>query len=279
MADDPMPSPPFDKRREQRTVVNTSGLPFLAERADNHHCFQYLLKDVSKDGVGISIPRQIENREFLRVGDQVRFHLPFLLNKGYFDEGQVRWTDTTESCQGQVCGSELNKRAPLEYPVYIAFTTGTIAFSLDNFGFSNMEDLIRTLVKDTMLLKRGVLIYFRHLVPLFSKIGGLHPQDYPVLKNIFLNDVEDAIGRNIEWLQKLLAQLSHPAFAMENIRREINLADLRSAIEPEIDTELFQNAFRSRTILPYLESIKTLEYKLFTAYNTLVLIASQYPEK
>jgi hypothetical protein len=262
-----------ESRNEPRIPINCQGLSFLGTRANDRSCFQYLLTNVSPSGVGFALPNHLKNRERFLKGDRVHFHVPFKLSDHFYNEGTVRWTDFDPTTEGQCCGAELDKQSALHYPVYVSFQTREITFPWETAGFRSTKHLLQSIVKDALLLKRGMLIYYRHLTPFFLKIGALDPRDYPVLKTIFLQDVDIQLNLNITTLKKILATVEQPDFSVQQIEKQLDLDVLRETIEPEIDANIFRNSFRSGNVVPYLDSLKTLEGKLYMTYNTVVLMA------
>lgn len=272
--------PSDSRRKENRLPVNTRGLPFLATltgKDSAHTCFQYLLKNVSPGGVGFSLPRHVANREYMQQGLQIHFHIPFKLSDRFYDRGIVRWVSWSEEEQGQVCGAELQTKTPLHYPLYISYDTGEIVFRSQDDQPVNMEVLLKNLLKDALLLKKGMLIYYKHLSPFFSKIGSISPRHYPMLKTVFLGQVEAHLERNITELDFLLQRVHQADFSIGRLDSILDLDRFREVLEPEIDTDLFRHSFQSETVVPYLNSIKVLEHRLYTIYNTVSLtMANRY---
>jgi len=259
-----------ERRRERRYPIDSINLPFIASREADHQSFQYLLTDISLHGAQITIPKWLVGRERLQQEDIINFHVPFRLSKETYDQGKVAWERWDSHLQGQVCGARMINKAPLHYPVYIRMEASDIGIDLTRF--ETVENLLVQVVKDSSLLKRGVVIYLRHLVPYFSRISDYSSRDYRSLKTVLLDEIVARVERNQVWLQHLQKDiLATPGYQTE-IARHLDLEELREVMESEIYFELFKNVFSTGSALPYLTAIKGLEKKLYANYNTIVMI-------
>lgn len=262
--------PSEDQRRERRYEFSSIVLPFLGSREDDHLCFEYLPTDISLHGLKIAIPQWVVSREKLREDDEVNLHVPFQLGQVNFSRGKVAWSRWDDSLHAQVCGVHLEKTVPLHCPVFIAFDTREVGIDLQDFKSEN--DLALRILKDSLLLKRGVLVYLKHLVPYFSRVTLYPTQEYPLLKKFLLDDVNNRIKENIGRLEALYEKAGAELSAGAEIPVFLNLEDLRSMVESEIYLELFKVTFATETIVPFLSAIKELEKKLYANYNTMVML-------
>jgi hypothetical protein len=256
-----------EKRREPRLPLDSVRLPFLGSREEDQVCFEYLPLDVSAHGFGIAIPRWLVNRERLQAGDLINLNVPFQLESKTFHQGQVVWTRWDEALQAQVSGLSLQKDMPPNYPLYFSLENSRVITSQD----VSLEDLLLRVLKDSVLLKKGISIYFNHLIPYFSRITGYPSKDYPNLKDIFLNDIKNKIIQHKEKLDELY-QLFKNSSNHKTIAWHLNLEDLRDLIESEIYIDVLNITFDSDTALQYLQAIKELENKLYYNYNNIVMI-------
>ncbi|MDY0039734.1 MAG: hypothetical protein RBS57_05435 [Desulforhabdus sp.] len=262
-----------EKRSEPRYPIDSINLPFIGSREADHHSFQYLLSDMSLHGAQITIPKWLVGRERLQEEDIINFHVPFRISKDTYDQGKVAWKRWDSAIDGQVCGARMINKAPLHYPVYIRMEAYEIGIDLTQF--ETVENLLVRVVKDSGLLKRGVFIYLRHLIPYFSRISDFSSDDYRALKSMLLDDVLVRVERNQEWLQNFQQDiLATPGYQVD-IARHLDLEELREVMESEIYFELFRNVFSTSSALPYLEAIKELEKRLYANYNTIVMIYLQ----
>lgn len=259
-----------NKRNENRIAINSVNLPFLGTRESDQACFQYLLLDVSLHGARIAIPQWVVNRELIKQDDLVNFHIPFQFNKKYFDQGSIAWSRWDDALQANAYGASFNRESPALYPVFISFETSEISISLQDFPA--MEDILVKVLKDSVLLKKGILIYLRHLIPYFSRITKYSPKDYPLLKEFMLDDVRNRILEHLQGLEAIYGDVCEKVRNPSEIPKFIDLESLRTLVESEIHQELFQIAFASESIKPYILAIKKLEKKLCYNYNTVVMI-------
>jgi hypothetical protein len=261
-----------EKRREPRIPLDSVRLPFIGSREEDQACFEYLPLDISLHGLGIAIPQWVVNREKLHKGDLINLNVPFELQGQTFQQGKIVWTRWDEAMQAQVSGIYLEKQIPPNYPIHFSLETATIVLPTKD---TSMENLFLRVLKDSMLLKKGVSIYFNHLIPYFSRITGYPSRDYATLKEIFLNDIKSKIIEHKDKIDELYQLFSQSHGNNEAIAKHLNLEALRDMIESEIYIEVIKITFESDAALQYLLAIKELEKKLYYNYNTIVMIYIQ----
>lgn len=245
-----------DNRREHRKGLDEINLPFLGSKEADNICFQYLLLEVSPNGARIAIPKWVVNREFIKNGDIINFHLPFEVGGRYHNQGKIVWSKWDDNSQSELCGVYVeNKNQPLY--------TGEPLYP--------PEKCVVKLLKDSMLLKKGVHIYLGHLIPYFSRITRYSQKDYPQLKAIFLEDVRARVMEHYLNIQGLYESAKKEICAASDIAKFIDLEELRTNIESEIYVEVFNIAFSDENIKPYLNAIKKLENRLYFNYNMIVI--------
>jgi hypothetical protein len=259
-----------ERRRDQRISLDSVLLPFLGSREEDQVCFEYLPMDVSQYGLGIAIPQWVVNRERLREGDLINLNVPFELNGKTLHQGRIVWTRWDDPLQAQISGLALEKEMPPNYPLYFSLETSSIIITA---GGISIEDLLLRVLKDSMLLKKGVAIYFKHLIPYFSRITGYPSKDFADLKGMFLNDIKKRVTENQYKINELYESLRNFRINYKEIARYLNLEDLREHIESEIYIEVI--TFESDAAMQYLLAIKELEKKLYYNYNNIVMIYIQ----
>ncbi|MCG5538175.1 PilZ domain-containing protein [Halorhodospira sp. 9622] len=261
----------MDARRELRRPVESIALPFLGSRGEALQPFQYLLHDVSSGGLGIFLPDWLASRERLREGDQIFFHVPFRFGERILNRGYVAWQRWSAEEGGQWAGAPRTSGTPLPYPLYIALDAREIRIDLGRFETS--EALAQRIVHDSVLLKRGVLIYLRHLEALFSRVSELRGGDYRVFREEIIGDVRQRILRSVAYLEQFDPQSNDDtAQPPSPIIDAIDLDEFRAAMEPELPLELFNHALGAESTRLYLESIKKLEHRLYLNHNAYVMI-------
>lgn len=260
----------LDKRHEPRLMLDSVLLPFLGCREDDHVSFQYLPLELSTQGYRIAVPRWVVSRERIQVNDLITLNSPFRFQGRTFYQGRVIWTSWDEALASQVSGLSLEQEMPPTYPVY--FTVKDSGITLNQEQFASVDNCILGLFKDIFLLKRGVSIYFKHLVPYFSRITGYSTKEYPLLKDMLLSDIQIKITDHIDKLTEIFMEMQSSHNLYQYIASSLDLEHLRDLVESEINLDLLLITFDSESIRQYLTAIKELENKLYANYNNLAMI-------
>jgi len=259
-----------EKRRESRVPIDSIVLPFLGSRAADYQAFQYLLQDVSPEGVGIAVPRWAVSRERLQKGDRIHLHIPFRLGSSLLESGQVVWERWDREHEAQMAGVFLDQTAPAHYPVLI--TLSSHRFSIDLAGFESPGSIFCRILKDSLLLKRGVLIYLKHLTAYFSRWGEFKKEEYEFFREALMNDVRTQVQANTARLEHWFSVCLGQDPPMDDAVAELDIEELRAAMEPELYLDLFHSALGVGNAKMYLLAIKELEKRLFYNYNTIVML-------
>ncbi len=159
---------------------------------------------------------------------------------------------------------------PAIYPVAISFDERQL--DIDLTEFSTPEGLLLLVLKDAILLKRGIRIYLKHLAPYLSRISGVDKEQFVMLRSFLFDDTVSRIEHNQQHLEKMLEDLARANLTQADLMSLIDVEDLLDAFEPEIPADVFSIAFQDEAVTPYLNSIKTLEEKSYTNYNTLIML-------
>jgi hypothetical protein len=208
----------------------------------------------------------------LEIGESINFHLPFQLNRKFYNQGVIRWQKMTP--EGQMCGAHLEKRVPLRYPIYVAFETGDIRFAAEEFGIPSVKDLIKQILEDAFYLKKGVGIYFEHLAPYFTRHGRLRVETESGANEDLVARIRRQIQENIHTVEALQNRATERT-AEQPFPSAADLESLRAAIALELNLKVLSKRFNALTVLPYLRSVRLLEHQLYTSFNTLVLLHVQ----
>lgn len=247
-------------------------LPFLGSRVERHTAFQYLVQAVSRERVEIAVPRWVVNRDYFAVGDRLFLHLPFRDGDVCRLEGEVTSAQWEEGIEAQVCSLRLGGEVPLHYPVYASLAEGKILFRDVTGQPADPLALVRELFRDLALSKRGVRVYLKHLVPLFSRITQFPAADYGELRRGVLSEIRARVEANVAALDRWREQVDAVDFLPARLTEVLDLEALRAVVEAELNNELFEATFQSPAARAYLDAIRLLEHKLFLNYNTLVLL-------
>lgn len=271
--------------------LDTFRFPFLGSREDGEP-FGYLLLDVNQERANVAVYNWMVNRTNLDLQEKVNLFIPSLLTPTYYFR---------ENTPGIV--ESIKKEEDQTYFYQVAFTHETsLDFSAKSpkelaqniSSESSLVELLVQLIKDSLILKRGVLVYLKHLAPYFSRIVDYSKPDYQPLGNFIFDDLRNRIKGNEESLQRLYLAIKGIKNPLD-IPIELNLEDLRENVESEISLDLFLMAFanidsrdellqllkeskyqeklKARYLyMNYLISIKDLEKRLYSNYNQIVLI-------
>jgi PilZ domain len=259
------------RRSEPRIPMDLGSAPFLGSRENGQPSFAYFLRDVSSSGVGVIVPL-LAGMAPLQIGESVNFHLPFQLNKKFYNQGVIRWQKI--SPEGQMCGARLEKRVPLRYPIYVAFETGDIRFAVEEFAIGSMKDLIEQILEDAFYLKKGIGIYFEHLAPYFTRHGRLRTEKKSGANGSLMDRIRQKIQENVRTVEALKSRATDRT-AEQPFPSAADLELLRAAIALELNLKVLSERFNASTVLPYLRSVRLLEHQLYTSFNTLVLLHLQ----
>lgn len=156
------------------------------------------------------------------------------------------------------------------YPLYIH--TDTQSIQLDLGDHDSMEALLITLFKDAVLLKKGILIYLNHLVPYFSRLSERSREDYDRLKGVLFDDIRKLVTTHMDLIETLYRQVQVERKSVRDILEIIDFNQVREAICSEIQDEVLKIALDTEAVVPYLDAIQTLEKKMYTNYNAIVIL-------
>ncbi len=258
-----------EKRSEERLPLESATLPLLGSRQEDFQPFQYLVQDLSANGVRIAIPSWAQRREILYRGDAVNLHLPYQLYGQSKNQGIVAWENWDPQMQIQSCGILLDRHFPETYPVYISLETREAIINLSDV--QNVASILRKVLKDAVLLKRGLLIYMGHLVAYLARMSRFSRKEYADFRKLIIEDIQSSLRNNLKYLQAIYLNAMHAKSEHEILDR-IDIDEIRKKMEPELYVDLFQSVLDSEVIQRYLIALKTLEKKGFNNYNTLVIL-------
>lgn len=247
--------------------------------------FEYMLLSIDSSTAEIALLPWFRNRRQLHLGDKVDLHLPsFFYQKNTLNQGAIISANQNNEIQGKVyhvslVESDEATQAPSEhFKEQLSETTPLI-------------ELLTKYIKDSLLLKAGVRVYFKHLIPYFSRISNYSSTTFSKLENVFLRDIEKRIIDSESKLENIYQMAKQKITKREEIPVFIDLDELREIIESEISLSIFNVTFsKNKTasildlstmtqpqygILMYINAIKILEKRLFFNYNTIVTIYSK----
>lgn len=271
-------------------ALETFRFPFLGAKEDGES-FEYLLLDIDQEKANIAIFKWMVNHAHLNVDERIDLFIPNLLSPIY------QFRKETSGVVSLVRREENGHAHYYQIVFDRQISPGNTVGKTKEFVRSLPSDLslltlLVQLIKDSIILKQGILIYLKHLYPYFSRIVNQSHKDYQSLHFIF-DDLNMKIKSNEENLIALHKTLS--SCDSQSIPIFINLEHLRENMEPEIIVDLFLCAFGNLDpqkelltflresqyrahlnpdyyFMNYLVVIKNLEKRLYSNYNQIVLI-------
>ena len=262
-----------ERRREVRRAITSVRLPLMGTRESDQGSFEYILVDISANGIGLLIPRWLVSRIHLKAGDQLNLHLPFQLQGRYYTGGRVVWCRWDEIQKAEVCGLAMAPSTCPYYPVFLSLAGG--CQNLDLQDFDTLDHLLPRLLKDAYLLKQGIFIYLKHLTPYFYRVGEYPSADFLKLKDTLLDDIRSQIEAHAKALEALYDSAVRKGWSFQDLPAVLNLEDLRELMETEIQRDLMMIVFNKKAVQPYLNSIFELEKKQSNLFNTIVMLYTQ----
>jgi hypothetical protein len=259
-----------NQRCEARISLNSVSLPFCGSHIQGGFSFQYFLVDASPNGIQINIPEWVVNWNRLREGDDVHFALPLMVGGKLLNRGRIRWLKCQAETREQFCGATIqNPGAIVNEACFTMVQEGEIRFQTPVYCAS-LKDYCAEILKDTALLKKGILIYLDHLMPFFARITQ-NPGDYPEFRGLLFGDIREQVQKHADLLKELSEKVQNAPDFFSGFSNDFDLEQIRAIMESELSQDVFHIAFEKDSILVYLEEIHHLEARVFTNYNALVL--------
>lgn len=260
----------LDRRKNPRLEFDSVVFPFIGSRHPDHGSFQYMPMDISRQGLKIALPNWLVSKENLETGDRINLHVPFLLEDVHFQQGTVMWRRWDDSLETQTAGIQVQNGKRFHYPIHLCLNTGRIAIDLQDFD--SIGGLFQRMLKDCRLLKKGVAIYLKHIVPYFYRVGGYPRKEYSMLKEVVFDDFLKRVKENEKRFEAFCELASEMEPQSSTLAECLDLEGLRSVMESEIHVDILTSAFDSPEVLPYVQAIKKLEEKLYFNYNAIVML-------
>lgn len=260
----------MEYRREERLPIESAVLPFLGSRDEDFQPFQYLIQDFSQNGVKIAIPSWVQTREKLFQADRVNLHLPYKFGGKSRNQGSIAWEKWDSEMESQVYGVALNSHFPETYPVYISLESREVVVDLAEF--TSPDKILTLVLKDSLLLKKGMLIYLDHLTAYFTRVADFNREDYQEFRNAIISEIKKELQKNTAYLTEIYSRAKEDQNSDFSSLDWLDIEELRASMESEIYMDLFSSVLDSEVIVRYLMALKILEKKMYNNYNTLVML-------
>ena len=269
--------------------------PFLGTRREGEP-FQYLLMDLSPARGDIAIFKWMVNRTALNLGERVDLHLPWNLVTASEYESKDYSIGTIISIGIEDSYGELHYEVMMQDSPSHMTGENPIQQFIQN-ETTDQEDIASflRLIKHSIILKQGLVIYLNHFSPYFSRLVDYPNKDYQELKNVIFKEIIERIQSNIDKLNELFFFFKENVKKFDDVSIYLNLEEFREMMESEIDFDLFLIAFtakmnkkdfldlldtieerkidyREEFYVHYLLTLKKLEKRLYVNYNQVVLI-------
>lgn len=221
---------------------------YIGFSADWKWHFIYQVRSVDAYQLQLVIPHQ---NKTVKIGERLNLCLPFNKNSEFFDQCEIIAINSPNSFTGRLC-----HRTPLRY---------TLHFDSQMQTKQEANKLVQILLKDALLTKKAIKIYFEHLIPFFSKLSLLGGSQHSKIESDLADTIYNELTRKIEALKTLVGlslqeiNEGHIAQHLECILTEIEEADLR-------------NVFSTLSVPQYIRSIRLSEHKLAINHNTLITL-------
>lgn len=223
-------------------------------------------------GVEISSPSWLSRSYPLKELDLVKLHLPFKVGSEFFTGGMVKEIRIKENSHERIYRLQFSQEPFLPHEYYVCLDGDAVPVFASDTDFI---DLFAENIKDCIQLKKGVLVYTKHLAAYFSRIIGFDNLNYPRFNNFFFDDIFNKLSEKIkiltEFYEKIIINKKSKNFEIPD-----NFQIIHELIESEVNIDLINLAFKGGEHLPYILSIKQLEAKMFYSYNLLLLIYESF---
>jgi hypothetical protein len=257
------------KRGAERLTLSLGSARMLGSISRPNLSFEYILTDVSATGSGILIPPDGPEPDIFQKGALIHMHLPFRFGEKFRDVGEI--VRSHQRPEGFFFGVNLVGRVPLQYPVFLEYNQSESGarFQTTTADYSR---LFRKVLKDAYFLKRGILIYLDHLIPVFGRSAHVRRRFSATEAGQHFKETRVVLDRSLGELEKYLEKANTPDFDAKNLPPDWDWDVLRKSVTVDFVLENMASKFKTREAYPYLRSIRLLDHRLYTNFNSLIAI-------
>lgn len=245
-------------------------LPLLGSRASDCFPFEYLPVEVGPHACRIALPSWVLSREILHLEDQINLHLAVCWEGRRFSGGTITTKERSEEYGSDTYLLYFKAESPQKENIYISFSNPCLELEEHDEG-PRTEKIVRQL-QECVLLKRGILIYLKHLMPYYSRRLLQSKSEFDTLRSFVFDDIRSRVHENMQKLSYLAESLREAQPDDGELGRFLDLNEVRSAVESELSLDLFVISIEEEASLAYLRSIKQLENRLYSHYNEIVIL-------
>ncbi len=252
-------------------ISKNASIPFIGARISDLAHFEYILMDLEFPFVNIALPHWLTNTERLRKGEEILLNFELIFENLCYSAGTIESVTRHEKLEAELIKVRLAEPEYSNLPLRL--NTPSMVFSVKQSENISIQLLFGQLLKDSIILKRGLDIYLQHLIPLFSRTGGKDETEFYSLRESYLNDLVLNLNNSILRLEEFRNNLLQ--FPPEHFNSLLPLSEIESVfmdLQTALPFEFFEIAFENRLISEYVSSIKSLERRLFANYNALAVL-------
>ena len=257
----------------QRYISRSPALPFVAIRESDFALFEYVPLDVSFPTIKVVLPPWLREQERLRDQDLISLNTSYVLSRGNFSHAYVSASEHHFGLNAEIVTLRFSEPEGNKLPIWMAEPKLEVALSLPEQ--LSIEEYFLTLLKDILILKKGINIYFSHLVPLFSRVLNQQQTDFKGVRTVLFEDVGKQLLEGTKRLEVYRSSVSKALTSKKRFKdalAESNFEEILSDLRYPLPFELFTTAIRDIVARNYLTSIKHLERRKFITYNVLTSI-------
>lgn len=257
-------------------------LPFIGSRS-NGELFEYLLLKINERSALISLPSWLVDRTTLDAQEEINLHITQLFTNAY--KSSLKITGKTFLLEGNKAGLENLYRIEFTSPIEVK------SFESKYSSSDEIKKALVCLIKDSMLIKSGIYIYLKHLIPYLSRIVNMSTGRFQDLKEHMLSNIHQNVYDNMIGLENLYIQVDSQIKSASDFI-DLNLDAFGEFSHSEIDLNLFALAlhyspnesaedeyrhdplanpcYSTQPQNMYVDAIKLAEQRLYENYNSVV---------
>ncbi len=243
-------------------------LPLCGTLRLDYESFSYFVVGRWDEGVEISSPAWLSRSHSLNEFDLVRLHLTLKQGDKFYTGGVVKEILTKEDSPERIYRLQFSQEPMFSHEYYVSLDEAAVPIFASDTDFS---ELFVENVKECILLKKGVLVYTKHLAVYFSRLIGYDNPKYSQFSRFFFDEIIQQLSEKIQKLTELheglLSNQGQVQFGVP-----LNFQIIHELVESELNLDVLNLTFKEGQHLPYILSIKQLEDKMFCCYNLLLMI-------
>lgn len=256
-------------------------LPFLGVYNDST-VIEYLLLKLTIRSALIVIPNWTTSR--MRIVDGVEVDLR--INNYFYDLDSPLYTlkGTITLLESIMMGGHSLYRVEFDR----SLSEHCLLEKLPEFSLEDVTNKLLELLKDTALLKSGIFIYLKHLIPYFSRLMVMSQHNFEYLKTALLDQIHLQVFFNMTKLKTLIYLLEEKKHQHADFLINFDINAIRQAAQSELDksllllalentsvAEVHNEAYSFKSFQVYIDAVKSLENRIYSNYNNILILYSR----